>query len=80
MAIEMKEIANLKRIIALAEKTIRSAAKNGNGTRHGKRRIRRSGSELVQFRKMLKAERKKGVPVATIARKHNVSSAYIYQI
>jgi DNA-binding IscR family transcriptional regulator len=29
---------------------------------------------------MLIAERKKGVPVAELARKHNISSAYIYQL
>jgi hypothetical protein len=44
------------------------------------KRLRRSGQELKQFRKMLKAQRKKGVPVADLARKHGVSSAYIYML
>jgi hypothetical protein len=29
---------------------------------------------------MLKAERKKGIPVAELARKHRVSTAYIYTL
>jgi len=37
-----------------------------------------TGRELAQFRKMLKAERKKGIPVAEMARKHGISTAYIY--
>jgi hypothetical protein len=44
------------------------------------KRIRRTGQELKQFRKMLKAERRKGVSVAQLARKHGVSSAYIYML
>jgi hypothetical protein len=45
----------------------------------GKRR-RRSGKELVNFRKLLKAERKKGVSVAELAQRHGVSTAYIHQM
>lgn len=41
---------------------------------------RRTGKELAAFRKMLKAERKQGVPVADIAQKHGVSLSYIYQL
>jgi len=44
------------------------------------KRIRRTGRALIVFRKMLKAERKKGLPVAELARKHGISSAYVYQI
>lgn len=46
----------------------------------GGKRVRRSGAELVAFRKMLKAERSKGVPVAELAKKHNVSAVYIYTL
>jgi hypothetical protein len=42
--------------------------------------MRRAGKELVAFRKMLKAERKKGVRVEELAEKHGVSTAYIYQL
>jgi len=43
-------------------------------------RIRRTGKELVQFRRMLKEQRKKGIPVAELARKYGISSAYIYML
>lgn len=90
MALHASEVSKLRRIIALAEKLIaespkpkrgRPALSNGNGAekkRANGKRIRRTGRELVQFRKMLKAERKRGVSVAELARKHNISPAYIY--
>lgn len=92
MALHAKEIAKLRRIIVLAEKLIAESSKpkrgrpalhNGNGmakTRNKGKRLRRTGNQLVRFRKMLKAERRKGVPVAELARKHKISSAYIYQL
>jgi hypothetical protein len=43
-------------------------------------RIRRSGKELAQFRRMLRDQRKKGIPVAELARQHGISSAYIYML
>jgi hypothetical protein len=48
-----------------------------NGDAH-KTRIRRTGKELVQFRRMLRDERKRGVPVTELVRKYGISSAYIY--
>ncbi len=44
------------------------------------KRTRRTGAELIAFREMLASERSSGVPVAEIAKKHGVSSAYIYQL
>ena len=85
MALTTQEISKLNRIIKLAEKLItkdtHGLAKGRNGKpQRAKRnmRKRRTGRELVQFRKMLKAERKKGIPVAEMARKHGISTAYIY--
>lgn len=87
MALSTKEIRKLRRIIALAEALIaksekprlgRPPLKKEKGT-SGKR-IRRSGKQLAAFRKMLKAERQKGVPVAELAKKHQVSTAYVYQV
>lgn len=90
MALQAREISKLRRIIALAERLIDESPKpkrgrpplsNGNGSGNGRakgKRIRRTGKDLVQFRKMLKAERKKGVAVAELARKHGISPAYIY--
>ncbi|PWB83740.1 MAG: hypothetical protein C3F11_05055 [Methylocystaceae bacterium] len=46
----------------------------------GKTSSRRSGKELLAFRKALRAERKNGVPVAEIAKRHKVSKSYIYQL
>ena len=40
-------------------------------------RIRRTGKDLVAFRKMLKAERKRGVTTADLAKEHGVAMAYI---
>jgi hypothetical protein len=88
VALNTQDITKLKRIISLAEKLIAKASKemrgrpsfhNGNGAMKTKR-IRRSGKALVQFRKMLKAERKKGVSVAELAHKHGVSKVYIYSL
>ena len=92
MALDAKEITKLRRIIALAEKLIvespqpkrgRPALFNGNGAAKKKangKRIRRTGKELAQFRRMLKAERNKGVSVAELASKHGISAAYIYML
>jgi hypothetical protein len=94
LALYAQEIAKLRRIIAIAEKLIvehpkpmrgRPSSKNGNGKPAAKKpakgkRIRRTGKKLVQFRRMLKAERRKGVSVAVLARKHHISAAYIYQL
>ena len=92
MALYANEILKLRRIIALAEKLIDESPKprrgrpaslnrqsNGLKRANGKR-VRRSGKELAQFRKMLKAERRRGVPAAELARKHGISPAYIYQL
>lgn len=83
MTLNSHDISKLQRIIALAEKLIAKGAKGSPGNGHAKKagkRVRRSGKQLAEFRKMLKAERKKGVPVADLARKHGISSAYIYML
>ena len=85
MALNSHDISKLHRIVALAEKLIAKGSNRGSGAGagsakkgKGRKRVRRTGKELIRFRKMLKAERKKGIPVAELARKHRVSSAYIY--
>jgi hypothetical protein len=83
------QVTKLKTLIRLAQELLRDAESSGvravnrNSSSQNKngsiaKRARRSGKELVAFRKMLKAERKKGLPVAEIAREHGISSAYIY--
>jgi hypothetical protein len=87
LALNAHDVSKLRRIIALAEKLIekapatkrRPATKSGHRAVKGKR-VRRTGKELIQFGKMLKAERKKGVSVAELARKHGVSTAYVYSL
>jgi hypothetical protein len=74
------EAAQLRKIIAIAQGLLDGKGKKTGQGGNGQGRIRRSGKELAAFRKTLKAERRAGVPVAEIARKHGVSASYIYQL
>ncbi len=84
MLLTTKEIAELKKIVARVNELIAKA--NGLETvktsarRSAPVRTRRTGKDLLAFRRMLKAERKAGVPVAQLAKKHGVTPSYIYQI
>ena len=89
MVLYARDVAILRQIISLAEKLIAETPKAKRGrpavhrTNFGneaakQKRVRRTGKELAKFRKTLKVERRKGVTVAELARKHNVSTAYIY--
>jgi hypothetical protein len=87
MSLSPREIAQLRKIVSIAEsllakaptskggraKAIGSAPKSSGGAR-------RKGKELVAFRKMILGERKRGTPVAEIARKHGITPNYIYQM
>jgi hypothetical protein len=84
MSLKPSQIAQLKQIVQIAQKLIAQAEKRTESKSQvranvGARR-RRSGKELVAFKKLLKSERKRGVPVAQLARQHGISSAYIYMI
>jgi len=80
MNLSQQQIRKLQSIITAAQALLEEARTSTGRATEKPRRIRRSGKDLVAFRKMLIAERKKGVPVAELARKHNISSAYIYQL
>jgi hypothetical protein len=89
MAFQKQQIAMLRRILKLTDNLLREAERpqrtqslNGTGSTNGagRKRIRRSGKALAQFRRMLKAKRKQGVPVAELARKHRISTTYIYTL
>ncbi|MFN3891319.1 MAG: hypothetical protein ACK4MV_13050 [Beijerinckiaceae bacterium] len=80
MNLTNQQIRKLESIISAAQAILTEAKASTNGKSAKPKRVRRSGKDLVAFRKMLVAERKKGVPVAELARKHNISSAYIYQL
>ena len=83
LSLSAQQLRKLDRIITLARQLVTEIKQAHRAERNGsakKRRIRRSGQELVQFRRVLMLQRKKGVPVAELARKHGISSAYIYML
>jgi DNA invertase Pin-like site-specific DNA recombinase len=86
MSLTNKEMTELKKIVARAKELIVKAQGNEKATAKtfARRTItsarRRTGKELEAFRRMLKAERKAGVPVAQIAKKNGITPAYIYQM
>lgn len=85
LTLSKRQINQLRTIIEIAEKMLTQADGVPDKARKSvleprKKRVRRSGKELAQFRKMLLAERKKGTPVAELAKAHNISPAYIYQL
>ena len=77
MALSQPDRSRLRKIIQLAEGILED---NEMGVELRPKRIRRSGKVLAAFRKMLLSERKRGVPVAELARKHGITTAYIYQL
>ncbi|WP_018409460.1 hypothetical protein [Methylocystis rosea] len=86
MSLSPHEIAELRKIVSIAEKILAKAtvpkkrAKIAASTTRPRKNARRKGRELVAFRKTVLAERKRGIPVAEIARKHGITPNYIYQI
>jgi|LauGreDrversion4_2_1035121.scaffolds.fasta_scaffold61085_2 hypothetical protein len=77
MALTQSDRNRIRKIIQLAEDILED---NAGSAERRPRRIRRSGKELTAFRKMLLNERKRGIPVAELARKHGITTAYIYQL
>jgi hypothetical protein len=77
MALTQSDRNRIRKIIQLAEDILEDDEVGAEGR---PKRIRRSGKELAAFRKMLLSERKRGVPVAELARKHGITTAYIYQL
>jgi hypothetical protein len=82
MSLTTKEIAQLRKIISLAEGLLAGGGSGGKAAsaKSGNSGRRRSGKELEAFRKMLKQERKSGASVSALAKKHGVTASYIYQI
>ena len=89
MSLNAQELTRLRRVISIVEKLIAASPKPKRGRPFGatkaaskskSKRVRRTGQELLQFRKMVKAERRKGSSVAALARKHGISTAYIYTL
>jgi hypothetical protein len=69
-----KIAANLEELATAIE-----AMPAGNG-KAAPSRTRRSKKETIALKKLLKAERKKGVSVSELAEQHGVSKAYIYML
>lgn len=86
MPLTKSEIQQLRKIIAVAQALIGKAERGDRGGKSKTQRsakgpaTRRSGKELETFRAALKAERKSGVSVAELAKKHGVTPSYIYQL
>jgi DNA-binding protein HU-beta len=78
MSLNAKQVKQLKNIIDAATELLKAAGSATAGS--SAPRKRRSGKELIAFRKMLKAEVASGESVVDVAKKHNVSTAYIYQL
>ena len=85
MQMSKKQVGRLLQIIETAQQILAEASRESGlepsakagGRDAGKRRV---GKELLEFKKMIKAERKGGTSVADIARKHGVTPSYIYQL
>jgi hypothetical protein len=86
MSLTPQQLAQLQKLVSIAEKLIADGkGKEAKGAKPARKvadksRLRRSGKDLDKFRRLLKEERRRGVPVAELARKHGVSASYIYQV
>lgn len=89
MALSKRQVSQLQKIVETVQAILAAEEKQGSQPSKqntasrasaGKTSSRRSGKELAAFRKALRAERKSGVPVAEIAKRHKVSKSYIYQL
>ena len=88
MELSKRQIRQLQKIVETAQAILADARKRSQPRKSRapasvparEVRARRSGKELVAFRKAVRAERKRGVPVTEIAKRHNVSTTYIYQL
>lgn len=79
--VSQRNTKKLETIIRLATEVLEQARlEKTSPPGGGQKRTRRSGKELAAFRKMLKTERKRGTPVAELAKQHGISQAYIYQL
>ncbi len=85
MSLSPKEVAELKKIVQIAQGLIEKAGQSEKTKPTARKAAaaptsRRSGKELIAFREKLKADRKAGVPVAKMAKKYGISPSYIYQL
>jgi transposase-like protein len=72
-----KQIRSLEKVISIATELLNSPEAIAVASSNRKRR---SGKDLVEFRKKLIEARTKGASVAELAKEHGVSPAYVYQL
>ena len=84
MSLSARELSKIQQIVKIASDLISRAETTPPVTESTKKsadkRVRRTGKDLAAFRKMLKAERKRGVAVSELAQEHGISTAYIYSL
>lgn len=80
MQLSKSQLSKLQRGIALVQQVLSEIDDAPANGRDAPTRTRRFGKELAAFRKLIKAERKKGVSVAALATKHGVTTSYLYQL
>lgn len=87
MALTKRQISRINKVIGMlqdyldqAEKQAAREAARPKPVRTGRRRTRRTSVDAAKMREDILARRAKGVPVAKLAEKYGVSTAYIYMI
>lgn len=83
IANKLRKIAASLEELASAIEAMPTAGKKSFSEGNGKIapvRKRRSKKQANALKKLLKAERKAGVPVAELAKKYGISAAYIYML
>lgn len=82
MQLSKKQISQLIKILETTQQILADANRapaTGSREQAGAR-TRRTGKDLVAFKKAVKAERKAGASVAELAQKYGVTPSYLYQL
>lgn len=87
MALTKRQVSRLNKVIGMVQDFLKQAEKQAareaakpKPVRSGRRGSRRSSEDAAKMRDDILARRAKGVPVAKLAEKYGVSTAYIYMI
>ena len=83
MQLTKKQISQLIKILETTQQILADANREvpSSGARgEGGTRTRRTGKDLVAFKKAVKAERKAGASVSELAQKYGVTPSYLYQL
>jgi hypothetical protein len=88
MHLTKRQVSKLNKIVTVVNELLakaqqaetRQKASTGKKAAGRSKRTRRTAADAAKMRADILAKRAKGVPAATLARKYNVSTAYIYMI